>query len=1046
MAIEKNELCFLDEGESQFLLPGDLLFKVNDENFSGNKVTFLLHRLIKIGQGLGLIKSKIVGEENHGFDEIDIVHAAIVTSLGIENEEDAEDPCLKKSKVATICEMSQPGATSTVIKREATLFPGLGINVEANARISFKSEGHRWILYRMPTILDPILTKLDVFTSFSKQETLINIAEKIVSKVNAFYVDKITETEVDIAKSEIKELWQFIDNDMEGYSLLKKINTWNDTEISINTIKAAAILVLRNWAKDIANSLTHIKSNLKDNKNSTKYKESEQDKIQRAKENQKNAIPLGPHETPSRLPKYATTAAACSAFNSISGVTSQQKEYLKQHWILDKITEFEEAGIIVPKEHFCSNFVNFVYCLADQLMNPDLQKPNSVTKHVINQNYQCSPATLISFLNKSDNWKRIQFRPATGNTLTWNKVQFNKGFERNKIDDTSQVIMNSRFYDIEYYFILKPREDNSPKIKNCLSFSDLGITREIALKSLIDNIADPQVQQHISVDVQNKKMECQQKPDSLQFTHSDIDSMSPKKNKEVDEHFSFAGPKYLQDVPHHSNINETQNNVSQVVSKEAMFKSHLETLNSDNLSINFALAWAKANRRTFRTWKLSGSDSFTLSLAEDLSVLNFPNDSNPPIDVFNTDDFYIKLIKTQKPLSISKQKGIVIHPPKIQEKSNSLTIHTLGPGLEKGNSFTKNTAGGGNCAFHAIFGEWDGSWFVCEHHDLLSRRKKVADEIRNCNENSPIFTSVVEAVQQLLMEDDVGEVIADLRNEYNLYRDKNKNQTNEAWLKLQVELLKNLDISELIIKNTKDNKKLVNFKQKFQFCLKLESGVLKKLINSREPLCQLFEVFNKITKDDFDLKKRIAEDKEILNEYANYIQRLGQTLLPVELKIIALIYDINIKFCTFNPHTGLYTQPVDLNQHGNRNVGVCFNGANHFERADEQQMLNNVIAPQNPANLSTLSKNLSALNVNSQVEIQKVSNAEVKPLQFSKMVVTKEPSNIKPVLAKTSSANLQTVENPQGLQNSENTFRSSPRRGGSLGAKLGKFLRFYRMI
>ena len=60
--------------------------------------------------------------------------------------------------------------------------------------------------------------------------------------------------------------------------------------------------------------------------------------------------------------------------------------------------------------------------------------------------------------------------------------------------------------------------------------------------------------------------------------------------------------------------------------------------------------------------------------------------------------------------------------------------------------------------------------------------------------------------------------------------------------------------------------------------------------------------YNVETNKEFRLEDLILKDSRILTEYANRIQKKGQWILPVELKMMAHIFNINIRFCTTNPY------------------------------------------------------------------------------------------------------------------------------------------------
>lgn len=80
---------------------------------------------------------------------------------------------------------------------------------------------------------------------------------------------------------------------------------------------------------------------------------------------------------------------------------------------------------------------------------------------------------------------------------------------------------------------------------------------------------------------------------------------------------------------------------------------------------------------------------------------------------------------------------------------------------------------------------------------------------------------------------------------------------------------------------------------------------------------------------DFDLQKIIP----MLTEYAAFIGKPGQWLLPTELNIIAHVFDITIYYYD---RTQKGRDPLETyNPDSPNSVRVYFNGVNHYERMEE---------------------------------------------------------------------------------------------------------------
>lgn len=171
---------------------------------------------------------------------------------------------------------------------------------------------------------------------------------------------------------------------------------------------------------------------------------------------------------------------------------------------------------------------------------------------------------------------------------------------------------------------------------------------------------------------------------------------------------------------------------------------------------------------------------------------------------------------------------------------------------------TFETEGMGDCAFHAVFGNWnpDKRKIICA--DVISKRQYMATEIRKVTEKSPLFNLINTAIREIVL--------------------------------------------------SAPNK---------QF-----AGLSKDSVENES-----------------ELQKLIIEKKTIVNEYADFIAKPGQSLLPCELLMISFIFDMNIKYYFYNPSKHFHKYEGDFNPEANIkdpkeniSVGVCFNGFGHYER------------------------------------------------------------------------------------------------------------------
>ena len=245
---------------------------------------------------------------------------------------------------------------------------------------------------------------------------------------------------------------------------------------------------------------------------------------------------------------------------------------------------------------------------------------------------------------------------------------------------------------------------------------------------------------------------------------------------------------------------------------------------------------------------------------------------------------------------------------------------------------TQTTKGNGDCAIHAVFGVFDGSWITCTDKEIIEKRKRLSDAIRKVTKESAIYPFIVEGIRDLLERG--GSSFSVLRNKYNKQGMDNQGLALKAWNNFVVELKKHQDILKHMDDHLKTKKDLVEFKQRFQYCLNSDDGTLRCQILSLKTLDDFWKAYNKVTHNTDSLHEYVF-DKKVLEEYAQHLERPGQWLLPCELQIIALVFNVKINY---HHYVKNMKQPIFLetyNPTGQREIKVCFNGTNHFERVIE---------------------------------------------------------------------------------------------------------------
>ncbi len=245
------------------------------------------------------------------------------------------------------------------------------------------------------------------------------------------------------------------------------------------------------------------------------------------------------------------------------------------------------------------------------------------------------------------------------------------------------------------------------------------------------------------------------------------------------------------------------------------------------------------------------------------------------------------------------------------------------------------TEGEGDCSFHAAFGEWDENLnkFICKN--ILNQRKKIADAVRQCQRDSSIWPSVLEGIQQLVIAEKGGKEIANLKNLYEKFLIDDQIVMAQIWEEFERALTQCSEITDYVQEtldklSLEEKKGLDTFQRQFSKCLTLNEGLLYGLIMSFEELNNQFKEYNEKTNKAFDLNKYITQN--VLDEYADIVQRKGNWLLPGELAILAHASNRTIELYMDDKKTNARKLIESYNPGKNLVVQVYFNGANHYER------------------------------------------------------------------------------------------------------------------
>ena len=126
---------------------------------------------------------------------------------------------------------------------------------------------------------------------------------------------------------------------------------------------------------------------------------------------------------------------------------------------------------------------------------------------------------------------------------------------------------------------------------------------------------------------------------------------------------------------------------------------------------------------------------------------------------------------------------------------------------------TQTTKGNGDCAIHAVFGVFDGSWITCTDKEIIEKRKRLSDAIRKVTKESAIYPFIVEGIRDLLERG--GSSFSVLRNKYNKQGMDNQGLALKAWNNFVVELKKHQDILKHMDDHLKTKKVWLNLNSGF---------------------------------------------------------------------------------------------------------------------------------------------------------------------------------------------------------------------------------------
>lgn len=234
------------------------------------------------------------------------------------------------------------------------------------------------------------------------------------------------------------------------------------------------------------------------------------------------------------------------------------------------------------------------------------------------------------------------------------------------------------------------------------------------------------------------------------------------------------------------------------------------------------------------------------------------------------------------------------------------------------------TCGEGDCAIHAVLGQWDGSRVICSNPS--EQRVILAKAMRQAARGSCIYQLMVEGIQEVIrVGTRIGDNAEELQKKYHAFLTEKNILSSDLWDIFAVEMMEHPSIGEYVAKYHQLGMDATDY-HKFHDALNRNKNQLYELLTRTSSLHQAFDDYNRRSTSDFDWYTAISP--QVIEEYIGFVSTPRNWLLPSEVAIMAEAFQYHINY-----YPALGAQVMPFSPRHKRKVTIRFNSyGRHFER------------------------------------------------------------------------------------------------------------------